>query len=139
MVLSRLSLGFVTLMGFGFALLVFFYAASPFTERGMIPVFHNATRDLTIFGLTGFGTIIACIGLLRHKRWAWWVTATFSAILLAAGIIFFWICAHPRDDFARSEGGFGFFLSLLISAPSLLCLILLSLPPVRRSFFYHPR
>jgi hypothetical protein len=127
--------GSVSVFGFAFAALLLFYAASPYIDKGVIPFSHSALGDALVFGSAAACCLIICTQLIAGRRWAWWTTVGFCALTLFAGLFFFWAATHPRDDFARSEGGFGFFLSILLTAPSAFCLGVLNLPLVRKKFF----
>jgi hypothetical protein len=132
---ARILVGFVGAVGTLLAAILFFYAASPYVERGVVPFFHSAPLEALIFGTAGIACLFVSIRLIAGRRWAWWATALINTLVLGTGLILLWIVLHPRDEFARSEGGFGFFLSILTIAPSAFCLAVLFLPVVRRSFF----
>jgi hypothetical protein len=131
----RVLVGLVTVVGLIFAAVLFFYAASPYIYVGVVPFFHSAVRDMVIFGLAGVCCLYVCARLMACRPWAWWATTLLSVLVLVTGLFLAWATIHPRDDFARSEGGFGFFLSILLTLPSAFCLSILNLPIVRRSFF----
>ena len=61
--------------------------------------------------------------------------ALISTLVFGICLILLWIDEHPSEEFARSEGGFGYFLGVLTIVPSAFCLAVLNLPVVRRSFF----
>ena len=130
----RISIGFVLLLGAAFAALMLFYAAAPFTESGVIPFSHSAAGDAIIFGFLTICSLLICIGLIKRKSWAWWTTVLFCILLVLAGFGLLWITMHPRDEFARSEGGFGWFLSFILLLIGGICLSILSSRSVRKSF-----
>ena len=132
--LVRISIGFVVLLGVAFTALMLFYATAPYTEKDVIPVSRSAIGDTLIFGSIAIGSLAVCIGLAKRKLWAWWTTVLFCALLLVAGIFLFWTTLHPRDEFARSEGGFGWFLGSIFSSLGGACLSILNSSGVRRSF-----
>src|ERR1700724_1301382 len=127
---ARILVGFVGTIGTLLAAILFFYAASPYVERGVVPFFHSAPLEALICGTAGIACLFVSIRLIAGRRWAWWATALISTLVLCMGLILLWIVLHPRDEFARSEGGFGFFLSLLTIVPGAFCLAVLNLPVV---------
>jgi hypothetical protein len=134
---SQISIGVVSCFGFTLGALLFFYAVSPWTDHKIIPFFGSRVLDTAIFGVIGLFCVFVTIQLLRSKRWAWWFAFVITAITLGLAIIFLILVLHPRDDFERSEGGFGLGISLCLLIPGAISAILLSLPSVRRRF--HPR
>ena len=133
---AGILVGLVSLFGFAFAAILFFYSISPYVDRRVIPFSHSAIKDTLIFGSAGVCCLFVSIKLIAGRRWAWWTTVVFSALGLLGGIFLLWVTMHPRDDFARSEGGFGVFLSILTTVPSALCFGILNLPAVRKRFFF---
>jgi hypothetical protein len=114
--------------------ILFFYAAVPWIEHGVIPFFGSRLCDTSMFGGIGLFCTFVVIQLFRSKRWAWWVAFVASLAMLALAMTTLFLFLHPRDEFARSEGGFGLFLSLVLMVPSAVSTLLLSLPSTRRQF-----
>ena len=129
---SQISMAVVSCFGFTLGALLFFYAVSPWTDHKVIPFFGSGVCDTAIFGVIGLFCIFVTIQLLRSKCWAWWFAFAVATITLALATVFLIAVLHPRDDFERSESGFGLFISLCLLIPSAISTILLSLPSVRR-------
>lgn len=117
-----------------FAAILVFYGALPYVER-CCPFFHSAPLEALIFGTACIASLFVSIRLIAGRQWAGWATALIRTLVLCVGLILLWIVLHPRDEFARSEGGFGSFLSQLTIVPGAFCLAVLNLPVVRRGFF----
>jgi hypothetical protein len=111
-----------------------FYAASPWLDHTIIPFTKSRIKDTIIFGSIGVFYLLATIEFLRSKRWAWMVALVTSALIFALSSWLLFMTLHPRDEFARSEGGFGFFLSMLFGIPAAISTALISLRPVRERF-----
>jgi hypothetical protein len=131
---GRIAIGVVSLFGFTLAILLFFYAAEPLVDHAATPIFGSRIRDTAIFGPIGLSIVFVSLRLIQGRNWAWWIALAVSLITLGCGAFVFVSWIHPRDDFARSEGGYAFVLSLFLIAPGALNAILLSLPFVRRRF-----
>jgi pilus assembly protein TadC len=130
----RIAVGIVSFFGFALAAVLFLYAANPWMERAEIPVLGSRIYDTAIFGVTGLLCIFVSIRLIQGKNWAWWTAIAVSIAALGLGVLFFVSALHPRDDFARSEAGFGLGISLILVTPGAISGVLLSLAPVRRRF-----
>ncbi len=122
----------VCLFGVMLFSLLLFYAASPWLDRQAIPFFGSRSRDGVAFALAAAVTGCVTVSLARRKTW-WFALATTITILCGALWLLF-ATLHPKDDFARSEGGFGCFLSLCLLIPGLSSSALLVLPQTRRRF-----
>jgi hypothetical protein len=131
---SQISISIVSCFGVTLGALLFFYAVSPWTDHKVIPLFGSRLSDTAIFGVIGLFCVFVTIQLLRSKRWAWWFAFVIAAITLGLAIIFLILVLHPRNDFERSESGFGLGISLCLLIPGAVSTILLSLPSVRRRF-----
>jgi hypothetical protein len=132
--LTRIALGVVCFFGLTFATLLLFYAGSPWIEQRAIPFFGSRFYDSVLFGIAGLFCVYVNIRLIQGKAWAWWTALTANVLTLALGVLIFISALHPRDDFARSESGFGIGISVILVAPTAIATILLILPPVRRRF-----
>jgi hypothetical protein len=117
------------------AALLVFYAVSPWADRNEIPFFGSRIRDTAIFSLLGLSSISAIVGLIRGRRWAWWSALVVAVVTLSAAVFLLIATLHPRDDFARSEGGFGLFISLCLMIPGVVSAVLLTLPAICQRFF----
>ncbi len=129
---SQISIGVVSCFGFTLGALLFFYAVSPWTDHKVIPFFGSRVWDTAIFGVVGLFCVFVTMQLLRSKCSAWWFAFAVATITLGLAIVFLILVLHPRNDFERSEGGFGLFVSLCLLIPGAISTILLSLPSVRR-------
>jgi hypothetical protein len=116
-----------------------FYAVSPWSDRNEIPFFGSRLRDTVVFSTFGLIGLCVTIQLLRGRRWAWWSAFVVTALILSIGVLLLVLTLYPRDEFARSEGGFGWFLSFWLMLPSAISLILLILPAVRQMFRIKPK
>jgi len=133
--LARFAIAVVALFELLVATLFGFYAASPWTDRFVVPFFKSRLADTSIFVIAMLAMIALVVSLLKGKRAAWWLSVIGSALFMSLGGFFIWSTFHPRDDFARSEGGFGVFLGVLLLFPACTTLGLLNLPKTRRYFF----
>ena len=131
---ARIAIGVVCFFGLALAALLFFYAGSPWIEQREIPFFGSRFFDSALFGVAGLFCVFVDIRLLQGKAWAWWTTLAASTLTLAFGVLVFVSALHPRDDFARSESGFGLGISVILMTPAAIAGTLLILPPVRRRF-----
>ena len=131
---GRLAVGVVCVFGLCLSALLIFYAVSPWFDHAHIPFFGSRLRDSTTFSVSAAVSICITICLARVRLWAWWTALAVAVLTLAIAIFLLVATLFPRDDFARSEGGFGFFLSVCIMVPGLLSTIFLILPCVRRRF-----
>ncbi len=123
------------LFGLVLSALLLMYAASPWIDHNEIPFFGTRLRDTAIFSVLGSLNICILVGLARGKRWAWWFALFVAGLVLSMALFLVVASMHPRDDFARSEGGFGLFLSFCLLVPGAVSAVLLSLPAVRRRFW----
>jgi hypothetical protein len=133
----RIAVGILAALGIALASLFFFCSGSPWAEAGLNPIFGSRILDSVLFGGAGVLCVFLSLRLFQGTVWAWWTTLAASILVLGFGLSIFYLSIHPRDDFARSEGGFGIGLSVILMVPATVTTVLLSLPPVRRSF-YHP-
>jgi len=133
-VAGRFAIGVVSCCGFAFAALLFVYAVSPWVDQKQIPFFGTPASDTVLFGTAGAFCALVNIRLLQRRRWAWWTAFSVSLLTLGFGMLVFFSALHPKNDFARSESGFGIGISLILVTPSLITSVLLALPSVRRVF-----
>jgi hypothetical protein len=131
---TRIALSVVCLSGLSFSALLLLYAVSPWIEHGAIPVSGSRFYDSALFGFTGLACVYVNIRLIQGKTWAWWTTLTANALILVLAVLVFISALNPRDDYGRSESGFGIGLSVLLATPAAIATLLLILPPVRRRF-----
>jgi hypothetical protein len=124
----------VSFFGFMLCALLIFYAVSPWSDHKEIPFFGSRFRDTALFLILGLFSLSVTVELLRGKRWAWWSTLVVSVLTLSLAVVLLVSTLHPRDDFARLEGGFGLFLSLCLMLPGAVSTVLLTLPTVRQRF-----
>ena len=124
----------VCLFGIMFFSLLLFYAASPWLDGQAIPFFGSRLGDSAVFALAAAVTGYTTVCLARRKTWAWWLSLAIAVMTLSVALWLLFATLHPRDDFARSEGGFGFFISLCLAIPGLSSSALLVLPQTRRRF-----
>lgn len=131
---TRVAIGVVSLFGFALAAVLLMYALAPWLDRNVRPFSGSRLRYTVEFGLTAAVSIFATIRFIQGKKWAWWTAFFVTAVTLASAISLFYLVLHPRDEFAASEGGFGFGLAIMFLIPSVLSGVLLNLPSVRRRF-----
>jgi cell division protein FtsW (lipid II flippase) len=124
----------VCIFGFVLSALLLMYAASPWIDHNEIPFFGTRLHDTAIFFVLGASGVAITVGLARGRRWAWWSALIVVSLLLSMAVFLLVATVRPRDDFARSEGGFGWFLSFCLLVPGVISAVLLSLPAVRRRF-----
>ena len=132
--LARIAVGIVATIGIALAALLFFYAVDLWREARAIPMFGSRIYDSVLFGGAGVLCIFVNLRLIQGRVWAWWTTFGASTLVLGLGLSIFYSALNPRDDFARSESGFGIGISVILMIPAMVACVLLSLPPVRRSF-----
>jgi len=128
------AIAIVCLFGVTFFSLLLFYAASPWLDKQAIPFFGSRFRDSAVFALAAAVVGYLIVSLARRKPWAWWLSLAAGITILCIALWLLFATLHPRDDFARSEGGFGFFIWLCFLIPGLLSSALLVLPQTRRRF-----
>jgi hypothetical protein len=114
--------------------LLAFYATDNWLERTARPFLGSKVADSLVFGLATLVMAVVIVNLLKGKKWSWWVSLLGSCVFLCLGLLMLWLTLNPRDAFARSEGGFGVFVTGLLLFPSLLSVVLLNLPTTRRRF-----
>jgi hypothetical protein len=131
---GRAAVGVVCIFGFVLVALLTFYAASPWLDHKEIPFFGSRLRDSALFAFAAAASMYVTVSLARGRLWAWWSALAVAVATLSVAIFFLFASLHPRDDFARSEGGFGLFVSFCLMIPGLISTALLALPPVRRRF-----
>jgi len=134
--LARIAIGAVCFFGLALAAVLLLYAGSPWVEQRAIPFFGSRFYDSSLFGIAGLFTVFVSVRLLQGKAWAWRAALAASVLMLALGVLIFISALNPRDEFARSESGFGIGISVIVMAPALIATILLILPPVRRKFAF---
>jgi hypothetical protein len=132
--LTRIALGVVCFLGLSFAALLLLYAVSPWIEQRAFPVSGSQSHDSVLFGIAGLSCVYVNIRLIQGKAWAWWTTLSVNVLILVLGVVVFISALNPRDDFGRSESGFGIGISVLLGTPAAIATVLLILPPVRRRF-----
>ena len=133
-VAGRIEIAVVSFFGLTLCTLFIFYAVSPWSDHNEIPFFGSRFRDTALFSILGLSSLCITIQLLRGRWWAWWSALAVSVLTLSMAVFLLVVTLHPRDDFARSEGGFGLFLSLCLMLPGAVSIILLTLPTVRQRF-----
>ena len=138
-VVEKLAVGVVCLFGLLLSALLIFYATSPWLDHLQIPFFGSRSRDSTLFAACAALSLYVTISLALRRRWAWWVALMAALATLGLALFFLKGILFPRDDFARSEGGFGFFIAFCLLIPGLLSTALLTLPSVRRRFLVTTR
>jgi hypothetical protein len=131
---TRIAIGVVCFFGFTLAALLFLYAVNPWMDRREIPFLGSRIYDTALLGATGLLCVFVSIRLVHGKTWAWWTAFAVSIITLGLGVLLFVSALHPRDDFARSEAGFGLGIGIILTIPGAISGVLLSLPSVRRRF-----
>jgi len=136
---ARIAIGALSFFGFTLAALLFFYAGNPWIERGEIPFSGSRFFDSASFGMAGLLCVFVNVRLVQGKAWAWWTALAVSVLMLAFGALVFISALHPRDDFARSESGFGLGISVILMTPAAIASILLIMPAVRRSYVFSAR
>ena len=124
MFIVRASIAVVLLVILSFASLMVWYVVTPYSN------IYNRCAS----GSIALGSLITAVGQIKRNKWAWRAAVLFSALMLLAGLLVLWMAAHPRDEFARSEGGFAMSVVLVLCSPSALCLTLLNVPAVHRVF-----
>jgi hypothetical protein len=124
----------VCIFGFVLCALWLMYAISPWIDHNQIPFFGTRLRDTAVFLSLGSSGITVTVGLARGRRWAWWCASMVVGLVLSVAVFLLVATIRPRDDFERSEGGFGLFLSICLLVPGSISAVLLSLPAVRRRF-----
>jgi hypothetical protein len=129
---AKIAIGVVCFFGFTLAALLFFYAVNPWIEQAEIPVFRSRVYDAGLFGVTGLLCLFVTIRLIQGRTWAWWSTFAVSLLTLGLGSFVFISALHPRDDFARSESGFGLGIAVFLMTPGAISGVLL--PSVRRTY-----
>src|SRR5208282_3518980 len=131
----RVAIVVVCLFGLAFAALLLFAAVNPWVDQHEIPFLGSRFYDSALFGAAGLLCAFVVVRLIQGKLWAWWTAFAVGLVTIGLGALLFVSALHPRDDFARSESGFGlgtgFILMTLGAIPS----VLLGLPPVRQKFF----
>ena len=130
----RIAIGVVCFFGFTLAALLFLYAISPWIDYAEIPFFGSRVCDSALFGVAGLLAAFASVHLIQGKTWAYWTALAVSVITLGLGVLIFVSAFRARDEFARSEAGFGLGISLILTTPAAISGLLLSLPAVRRKF-----
>ena len=131
----RVAIGVVCLFGFTLAALFFFAAVNPWIDQHEIPFLGSRFYDSTLFGVAAFLCVFVGVRLVQGKLWAWWIAFAVSLVTTGFGVLLFVSALHPRDDFARSESGFGLGLGLILMTLGTIPSVLLALPLVRRKFF----
>jgi hypothetical protein len=132
--LAKVAVGIVCCCGFGFATLLFFYAANPWIDHQEIPVFGSRQLDALLFSAAGFMCAFVTIRFAQGRRWAWWTAVAVSLLTLGLGVLLLYSSLQPQSDFARSESGFGIGISIILVTPSFVTGVLLALPRVRQRF-----
>jgi hypothetical protein len=128
------AIAIVCLFGAALFSLLLFYAGSPWLDRQAIPFLGSRPLDSGVFALAAAVTGYVTVSLALRKTWAWWLCLAIAIMTLCAALWLLFATLHPRDDFARSEGGFGFFISLCFIILGLSSSALLMLPQTRRRF-----
>lgn len=132
--IAKVAVGVVCLFGFAFAALLFFGAVNPWIDQHEIPFFGSRVCDSALLGVAGLLCVYVSIRLIQAKTWAWWSALVVSVLTLGFGVFLFVAALHPRDDFARSESGFGLGMGFILMTVGAIPGVLLSLPSVRRRF-----
>jgi hypothetical protein len=131
---GRIGIALASIFGFAFCGLLILYAVSPWLDQKEIPFFGSRFFDTAIFSTFGLASLFCNLQLLRGKSWAWWSALVVSALILSVALVLLVATLHPKDDFARSEGGFGLFISICLLVPGASTIVLLTLPSVRQRF-----
>jgi hypothetical protein len=131
----RVAIGVVCFFGFTLAALLFLAAVNPWVDQHEIPFLGSRSYDSALCGVAGLFCVFAGVRLIQGKLWAWWIAFAVSLATVGLGIFLFVSALHPRDDFARSESGFGLGTGLILMTLGAITSVLLGLPPVRRKFF----
>jgi hypothetical protein len=131
---AKIAIGIVCFFGFALAASFFIYAVNPWIDQHEIPFLGSRTYDSLLFGAAGLLCAYVSIRLIHGRTWAWWTALAASILTLGFGGLHFVSALHPRDDFARSESGFGLGIGLILMTAGAIPSILLSLPAVRRRF-----
>jgi hypothetical protein len=132
---AKVAIGVVCFLGLLLAALLFFYAKSLWIEQREI-YFGSRFFNSAVSGMAGLFCVFVSMRLMQGKAWAWWTALAGSVLALVFGVLIFFSALHPRDDFARSESGFGLGISAIVMTPAVIANILLVLPPVRRRFVF---
>jgi hypothetical protein len=131
----RVALVVVCLFGLPFAALLLFAAVNPWVDQHEIPFLGSRFYDSALFGPAGLLCAFVVVRLIQGKLWAWCTAFAVGLITIGFGVLLFVSALHPRDDFARSESGFGLGLGFILMTLGAIPSVLLGLPPVRRKFF----
>lgn len=129
---ARIVVGVVSAFGLAVAATLFLYAVSPWADHQEIPFFGSRIVDIISFGVMGLLCVFVSIRLSQGRAWAWWTVLTANLVLMGLGGSLFLSALYPRDDFARSESGFGLGVGIIAIIPAAISIVLLSLPFVRR-------
>jgi hypothetical protein len=132
--MSLVGITVVCIVSSALSALFLMYAFSPWIDHNEIPFFGSRLRDTTVFSILGASGISVTVGLARGKRWALWSALIVVGLMLSTAVVLLVATVRPRDDFARSEGGFAVFLSFCLLVPGLVSGVLLLLPAVRQRF-----
>jgi hypothetical protein len=130
----RIAIGIVCFLGFTLAALLFFAAVNPWVDPREIPFLGSRFYDSALFGAAGFLCVFVEVRLIQGRLWAWWIAFAVSLVTIGLGVLLFVSALHPRDDFARSESGFGLGIGFILMTLGAIPSVLLGLPPVRRRF-----
>jgi hypothetical protein len=122
----------VCIFGWVLCALLLMYAVSPWIDQNENPFFGTRFRDTAAFSILGASGIFVTVGLARGRRWAWWSTLIVVGLVLSIASFLVVATVRPRDEFARSEGGFALFLSFCLLVPGVISAVLLLLPAVRQ-------
>jgi uncharacterized membrane protein YbjE (DUF340 family) len=131
----RVAIVVVYLFGFAFAALLLFAAVNPWVDQHEIPFLGSRFYDGAVFGAASLLCVFVVVRLIQGKLWAWWTSFAAGLITIGFGVLLFVSALHPRDDFARSESGFGLGIGLILMTLGVIPSALLGLPPIRRKFF----
>ena len=131
----RVAISIACFFGFTLAAILLFAAVNPWVDQHEIPFLHSRLYDSALFGVAGFLGVFAGVRLIQGRLWAWWIAFAVGLVTTGFGVLLFISALHPRDDFARSESGFGLGIGFILMTVGAIPSVLLALPPVRRKFF----
>jgi hypothetical protein len=132
----KVAFGMVCFFGFALAALLLFAAVNPWVDQHEIPFLGSRFYDSALFGVAGFLCVFVGVRLIQGRSWAWWIAFAVGLVTTGFGVLLFVSALHPRDDFGRSESGFGLGIGFILMTFGAVPSLLLALPPVRRKFFW---
>jgi hypothetical protein len=131
---GTVAIGIVSSAGFMLAALLLFCAVNPWVDPKEIPVFGSRALDTLLFGAAGPICAFVTTRLIQGRRWAWRTALVVSLLILGFGALLLVAFLRPKNEFERSESGFGVGIAIILTIPSLTTSALLVLPSVRQRF-----